>query len=116
MTAGCSPCVGGEGSGGDNGRLADVEMYNGAIFRHAPARWGAAIPDMQLMADGFVEKNPAEMAIVVEEGIGVANGQDDVHLAQFKPPRTGRDPEGNASGVKVNRVVVITAEQVAKTF
>src|SRR5271155_402942 len=50
----------------------------------------ASVPEMQLMADPLLVKEAAEAAVAVEERVGLADGQDDVELAQlFQPPWAG---------------------------
>ena len=45
---------------------------------------------MQLMAHPLFVEEAAEAAVAVEERVGLADGQDDVELAQlFQPPWTG---------------------------
>jgi hypothetical protein len=52
---------------------------------------GTSIPDMQVMIDPFVGQKPAEMTIVVEKWIGVADDKHDVDLAQLpQPPFAGK--------------------------
>lgn len=42
-----------------------------------------AFPDMQLVADLLLRQQPAEVIVVVEERVGVTDGQDDLDLAQL---------------------------------
>lgn len=73
--------------------------------------------NMQLMADILLAKQPAEIAVVVEERIGIANGENDVELTQpVEPPVVAKSGQEMRRRVEIDAVVVIAVEQVAEGF
>ena len=102
------------GAEGSVPRASDVKR------RHLPPRAravGAAVPDMQAMADALLVKEAAEVAIVVEERVGLANSQNDVHPTQvFQPPRAVEAGQEMRRGVEIDGVVVVAVEPVAEAF
>jgi hypothetical protein len=56
---------------------------------------GAAVPEMQLMVDALFVKQAAEVAGVIEERVGLADGQNDIDLAQLiQAPGAGQAGPG----------------------
>lgn len=62
-------------------------------------------------------KQPAEIAVIVEEGIGIADCQHDVNLAQpVQPPVRAEAWQKMRRRVVIDAVVVIAVEQIAEGF
>lgn len=101
-----------EASGDD--RLSNIQRHH---FPPSARPMGASIPEMEVMTDLLFEKKLAEMTIVVEKGIGVADGKDDLHLTQlFKPSLAGQARKEMRRRVEIDRVIIVAVKQVAKTF
>ena len=91
-------------------------IYCGHLAPGAGAM-GAAFPEVQLVANPLVFEDAAQATVVVEEGIGFADGQDDVELTQFlQPPLAGEARQEMRGRVEIDFVVVIAVEQVVETL
>ncbi len=72
---------------------------------------------MQPMADTHVSEKAAEITIVIEERILVADRQHDIHLPQlFQSPVGGEARQEMRWRVEIDRVVVITVEKIGEGF
>jgi hypothetical protein len=78
---------------------------------------GSAVPDMQLMSHILILKKAAQMTIVVEERVGIPDGENDIDLPQsFKLPFASEPRKEMAWRMEVDRVIVIAVEQVSKAL
>src|ERR1700743_613270 len=78
---------------------------------------GSSIPEMQLMMNVLFVKETAEIPVVVEEGIVIADREHDLELAQLlQPPSAGQAGQEMRRGVEIDVLVVITVEQVAEAL
>ena len=76
---------------------------------------GTSIPFVQAVPDAFLPEQPAQIAIIVEKGVLIADDQHDVHPPQRRETlRTVEIGEILDRGMEIDQRVPMAAEQVAE--
>jgi len=72
---------------------------------------------MELMADLLFRKQTAEVIVVVQERVGVTDGQDNLDLAQFRQLPAAMEPRQEVRRrMEIDRIIVIAVKQIAADY